>query len=200
MMAKNEVYINNIRWQQFLFPILVLCLSFSPSGALAQTGGSRVYTEDRPLVYEDVATLAPYSFLNEEGQPDGYNIELVKLLLNELDIPYVIRLKPLKEVMNDHKTHQADLAMGLAAGISDLPAHLGHDAIVLSTQSVVTPKSKPVTIKNFRDLSKPGTKVIVGDSSFCHHLMLDFDWDDHIVVSKNIRESIKQVNGRTDRK
>ena len=198
MMAKNEVYINNIRWQQFLFPVLVLCLSFSPSGALAQTGGSRVYTEDRPLVYEDVATLAPYSFLNEEGQPDGYDIDLVKLLLKELDIPYVIRLKPLKEVMNDLKTHQADLAMGLAAGISDLPAHLGHDAIVLSTQSVVTPKSKPVTIKNFRDLSKPGTKVIVGDSSFCHHLMLDFDWDDHIVVSKNIRESIKQVNDQQE--
>ena len=68
-MAKNEVYINNIRWQQFLFPILVLCLSFSPSGALAQTGGSRVYTEDRPLVYEDVATLAPIPSSTKRDSP-----------------------------------------------------------------------------------------------------------------------------------
>ena len=35
------------------------------------TDSLRVYTEENPLVYEDVWDLWPYSFLNDNGEPDG---------------------------------------------------------------------------------------------------------------------------------
>ena len=63
----------------------------------AQTGQSdttRIYTTERPLIYEDAWDLWPYVFLNENGEPDGYNIDLLKQIFKELDIPYVIKLKP----------------------------------------------------------------------------------------------------------
>ena len=37
--------------------------------------------------------LWPYAFLNENGEPDGFNVELIRMLLGELKIPYVIKLK-----------------------------------------------------------------------------------------------------------
>ena len=59
-----------------------------------QKDTTRTYTTERPLIYEDAWDLWPYVFLNENGEPDGYNIDLLKLIFKELDIPYVIKLKP----------------------------------------------------------------------------------------------------------
>ena len=45
------------------------------------------YTKDNPLVYEDLWDLPPFSFINDEGKPDGFNIALVKEMLKRLDVP-----------------------------------------------------------------------------------------------------------------
>ena len=54
----------------------------------AQPDSTRTFTTERPLIYEDAWDLWPYVFLNENGEPDGYNIDLLKLIFKELDIPY----------------------------------------------------------------------------------------------------------------
>ena len=38
-----------------------------------------VYDEANPLIYEDAWDLWPYVFLNEKGDPDGYNVDLLKM-------------------------------------------------------------------------------------------------------------------------
>ena len=62
---------------------------------------SRQYTKENPLVYEDVWDLWPYSFLNDNGEPEGYNIDLIRLMMQRLNIPYVIKLKSAEETFND---------------------------------------------------------------------------------------------------
>ena len=42
----------------------------------AKTDTIRTYTTEHPLIYEDAWDLWPYVFLNENGEPDGYNIDL----------------------------------------------------------------------------------------------------------------------------
>ena len=118
-------------------------------------------TKDHPLVYEDVWDLWPYSFLNDNGAPEGYNIDLIRLMMDRLNIPYIIKLKSAEETFNDLKSGKSDLTLGLAVGYHDEYGLYGKNAVTLFTQSVVTPKSKPVQIKTFRDLSKPGMQVIV---------------------------------------
>ena len=66
---------------------------FSFVYASAQNDSSearRQYTEKYPLVYLDTWDLPPYVFLNERGEPDGYTVEVLKMMLRELKIPYVI--------------------------------------------------------------------------------------------------------------
>lgn len=174
--------------------IVFICLLLVTCDVSAQEAGIMSYTKAKPLVYEDAQDLWPYSFLNAEGKPEGYNIELVDLLMKELNIPYIVRLKPQHEVFMDLKDRKADLTLGLAAGYHDAYGLYGHNAITLFTQSVATPKSQSVEIKTFRDLSKPDVKVIVSDSSLCHHLMLDYGWAEHAIPCRDMKTMIQQVN------
>ena len=50
-------------------------------------GFARAYTEENPLVYEGVWDLWPYAFLNDNGEPEGYNVDLIHLMMKRLGIP-----------------------------------------------------------------------------------------------------------------
>lgn len=193
-MPKDNTYLWEIQWQKHLLLLLFLCLFLPITHAFAQPEDTKLYTKENPLVYEDALDLWPYSFLNDEGQPEGFNIDLVEKLLKELNIPYVIRLKSQQEAFEDLKTDRADLTLGLAAGFHDAYGHYGRHTITLFTQSVATPKKNSIEIKTFRDLGKIGLKVIVNDSSLCHHLMLDYGWGDNAVISRDMKKSIQQIS------
>ena len=70
--------INKIRYIVVAFACLWTCQT-----GMAQTDSTRTYTTAHPLIYEDAWDLWPYVFLNENGEPDGYNIDLLKLIFKE---------------------------------------------------------------------------------------------------------------------
>ena len=146
-------------YKMILFQLVItVLLTLNSSHLMAQNNHvgtpqqpHRQYTKEHPLVYEDVWDLWPYSFLNDNGEPEGYNIDLIRLMMQRLNIPYIIKLKSAEETFNDLKSGKSDLTLGLAVGYHDEYGLYGKNAVTLFTQSVVTPKSKPVQIKTFRD-------------------------------------------------
>lgn len=76
---------------------------------------TREYTSEHPLVYEDSWAKWPYSFINDQGEPDGFNIELVRMLMQHLRIPYEIRLRNQEKVHEDLRRDSADISFGVAA-------------------------------------------------------------------------------------
>ena len=153
---------------------------------------SRAYTAEHPLIYEGSWDLWPYSFLNEQGKPDGFSIELIKMMLDELGIPYTIKLKANQEAFNDLRDGKSDLRMGLASGLHDDYGHYSQNAVTLFTQSVAAPKSKPTTIHTLRDLAE--NKVLVYKNSLCHHLMKDYGWEENAIPHADISSIIQKVN------
>ena len=152
---------------------IIYHLSFSP--ARAQSADSlRLFTEEHPLVYEDAWDLWPYAFLNENGEPVGYNIDLLKMLCKELDIPYIIKLKPTQDALNDLKNGRADLMCGMDAHFHNDYAQYGKTVIQIFTHSVLHQKIDPVRIKTLEDLAHH--RVIVHRGSFSHHLMMKHGW------------------------
>ncbi len=147
--------------------MLLLSVHLSLVVTFAQSDTTRVFTEKRPLIYEDVFDLWPYSFLNDNGDPDGFNVDLIRLIMKELDIPYEIRLKPSSEAFRDLKEGKSDLMLGLAVGFHNEFGKYSKNAVTLFTQSVVTPKNNEVVSKRFRDLSNH--QGIVCDSSLAYH-------------------------------
>lgn len=175
----------------------ILLITILLAGATAHAQGSdsiRQYTAQQPLVYEDAWDMWPYSFLDDSGEPDGFNIDLIKLIMAKLDIPYVIKLKPATEAFQDLKEGRSDLMLGLAVGFHDEFGQYSKNAITLFTLSVVTPKGKEVKVKNFYDLSKE--KVIVSEGSLCHNLMKDYGWDSNALPTDDMREAIQQVSAQ----
>ena len=174
--------------------MLLFSLHLSSSVGFAQSDSTRAFTENNPLIYEDVWDLWPYSFLNDNGDPDGFNVDLIRLLMKELDIPYEIRLKPSSEAFCDLKEGKSDLMLGLAVGFHDEFGKYSKNAVTLFTQSVVTPNNKEVVIKRFRDLSNH--QVIVCDSSLVYHLMLEYGWGENTVPVEDMSEAIQEVSAK----
>lgn len=177
---------------KFLLVTLLLLGAHIPVHAASQDENIRNYTPEHPLVYEDVFDLWPYSFLNEKGEPDGYNVELIRLMLKELDIPYVIKMRPKQECFDDLKNGKSDLMFGLAAGFNDGFGRYSSNTVTLFTQSVATPVDKPIEIMTFRDLEKH--KVTVWDGSICHHLMTDYGWQDNAIATKFMGDAIRKMS------
>ena len=189
-------YLKPSNWQRLSSLLFVAFLSLTTMAA--KSDSTRVYTEQNPLVYEDAWDLWPYAFFNDNGEPDGFNIDLIRLIMKELNIPYIIRLRPQQQAFEDLRDRKSDLMLGLAVGFHDQYGLYGNNAITLFTQSVAAPKGKPTDIKTFRDLGKEGIKVIVNPNSMSYHLMIDYGWEENAIPSSDLREVIQQGSAHED--
>lgn len=176
--------------------IIALCYSLFCQHACAQEDSLRHVWDKDTLVFEDSESIWPYTFLDEQGQPQGYCIDLIDLLMKELNIPYVVHLKNHQEVLRDLKEGRADLILGLGDVYETKFGYYSQSTITLLTQSVATPKGKPVAVKNFRDLKNQ--QVIVKDSGLCHHLMMDYGWGKNAIVTHDVAKAIKEVNNKRE--
>ena len=155
---------------------------------------TRVYDEEHPLVYEDAWDLWPYAFLNDTGEPVGYNIDLLELIFKELNIPYRVKLKPTKDALNDLKAGRADLMCGMDAHFHNEYAQYGKSVIQIFTHSVVHKKDEPQIIKTVDDLAS--NRVIVHDGSFSHHLMIQQGWGDNAIPYNDMQEAVQYVHNK----
>ena len=160
--------------------------------AIGQPAFAREYTEEKPLVYEDAWDLWPYVYLNERGIPEGYNVDLLKELFSELKIPYVIKLKPTAEALEDLKAGRSDLMLRLKATFHDDYAAHGKEAVQLFTHSVVSPKSKNLKASKIEDLTHH--QVIVHTGSLSHRMLLDAGHKSSILPYNDMKEAIQQVS------
>ena len=180
------------------FRILLLLLVIAAPVHAQTTEASEVpvreYTEDHPLVYEDAWDLWPYVFLNENGEPVGYNVDLVKMIFKELDIPYRIKLKPTQDALNDLKAGRADLMCGMDAHFHNEYAQYGKSVIQIFTHSVVHRKDEPVRVKAVDDLGTQ--RVIVHGGSFSHHFMNERGWGKNAIPYNDMQEAVQYVHNQ----
>ena len=174
----------------------VLLVATATVCTATETGYMKTYTEHSPLVYEDAWDLWPYSFINKNGEPDGFNIELLHIIFKKLDIPYVVKLKPTKEALKDLRDGNSDLMLGMEADFHNEYGLYGQAVVKFFTHSVVHHKKQPLSKFTFEDL---GThKVLVHTGSFSHHLMIDHGWGDNAIGYNDMREALQVVNDRKE--
>lgn len=173
--------------------LLCLCCLLLPESAYAQQDeAEQEFTEQQPLVYEDAWDLWPYTFLDENGEPVGYNIDLLKLLMKELNIPYIVKLKPTVRALEDLKAGRADLMFGMDAHFHNEYAQYGKSVIQIFTHSVVHQRGEPVQIKSISDLDHH--KVIVHDGSFSHHLMISRGSGANAIPYDDMKEAVQRAH------
>lgn len=176
-----------------IIALLVAChLSLGITLAQQNKDSIVVYNDKRPLIYEDAWDLWPYVFLNENGEPDGYNIDLLKMIFKELDIPYEIRLRPTLEAQKDLKDHKSDLMLRMDADFARHNSSYGRTIVQIFTHSLVKPKGQAVNARNGKELSR--YPVIVHDKSFSHYKLMENGWVKEIIPYDDMKEAIQNVS------
>ena len=188
---KKTMTLINIR-----YIVTALACLWTWQAQAAQNDSTRVFTIERPLVYEDAWDLWPYVFLNENGEPDGYNIDLLKLIFKELDIPYVVKLKPTLEAQEDLKNGKCDLMLRMDASYSKDNSTFSKNIVQLFTHSVVVPRDKHIHIRQGKDLEK--YRVVVHTGSFSHYYLLRKNLGKEIVPYDDMKTAIQDQMRRGD--
>lgn len=138
------------------------------------------YTVDHPLIYEDGWEKWPYSFLNSEGKADGFNVQLVKEIMQRLGIPYEIRLKSQPVVHQDMKYNAANLSMGVSAGYNAPYGRFGSVTICQFENSLLVPQRDSMSHVGINQLRTMHLKV--GEGSRAHHYLLDNGMADSLIT------------------
>ena len=95
-----------IRYALLLPSLLTqLCVT----AARAQAPYNLDYSEDNPVIIVCDWDFPPYEFSNNNGEPDGYNIELLQTIFNKLDIPCKFLLKEWNDATHAFERREADL-------------------------------------------------------------------------------------------
>lgn len=175
-----------------LRPLLTMTFTFIVMMMANAQGSQRTYTASHPLIYEDLWDMAPYSYLDENGVPCGYNIDLVKTICERLDIPYVVKLYHSDEVFDDVAKRKADLTIGMYASYHFGKGYFSKSVITLFTQSIAISNKNREVITDIEDLKKE--KIYVRPSSYAYSVLVKSGLKNNIIPRVDLKASLMKVN------
>ena len=79
------------------------------------------YTEEKPLIIVCDWDFRPFEFTNAEGQPAGYNVDVLNEILNQLNIPHKFVMQEWHVATEMFKKHEVDLIHALYFFYKDAP-------------------------------------------------------------------------------
>ncbi|MDO5524994.1 MAG: ATP-binding protein [Prevotella sp.] len=175
--------------------LMIAAMAWGVQGMSAQEAQEKAYSDNNPLIFEDAWDYWPFAFANEEGDPKGYNVDIVKMMLERLDIPYVIRLKHYGQVKQDMADGHADLTCALKANYNNDIGFYGNAVLTQLTHSVLSPKKQAVTIRTLNDLRNH--TAYVHSNGFLHNLMRQNALEKSALPYGDMKELCLNVN-KTD--
>ena len=97
---------------------LLLLLLLLPLPLEAATWKER-YTKEHPLTVACDWEFQPYEFSNDAGQPDGYNVDVLKAIFDAMNVPYRFQMKESVNATKDFEEGRADLIVAPLSHFSD---------------------------------------------------------------------------------
>ena len=103
-------------------------LAFCPTQRV-EAQYQREYTKDKPLVIVSDWEFPPYEFRNDKGEPDGYNIDILNLILDKLGVPHKYVMMEWYKCTEFFENHEADLIHALKYKYDDPKYEYTHNMI-----------------------------------------------------------------------
>ena len=109
---------------------------------------SREYTADRPLTIVSDWEFPPYEFRNDRGEPDGYNVEVLDLILKRLEIPHKFVMQEWYLCTRTFENREADLIHALSANYRKRPYVMTQNLITYYPVKMVRTEEPGAAHKN----------------------------------------------------
>ena len=167
--------------------ILFLFLSVYVLKAFSQLNNEKVSFKDRIIIAKGDMQFAPFEFLNEKGEPDGFSVELFRAMMARLDIKYKLTLEDWGKVQQELNNKKIDLAIGMIYSkerAGKVKFGIPHCMI---SYNIVCRKNN-----DFANLDQlKGKSIIVQNKDRAHEYLLTTGLTDKIITVENIAEAIK---------
>ncbi len=170
---------------------LILTQLFLPSHAAANDGGLR------PVVHVGGGwDFPPYEFINQDGQPDGYNVELVMAIAEVMGLSVEFKLGHWPQMREKLQTGEIDLLQGmfytperaLMNDFSNPHSNVNH--------AIFARKGMP-TLKSLNDLH--GKDVIVPRGSLMHDFLVRQGNEHQLILTDTPADALRLLaSGRHD--
>lgn len=155
----------------------------------AQTPASNPTYPDTILVRGDWY-YPPYEFLNDKGEPDGFNVELFEALGRELGFNYSLELGPWSQVREELAKGEIDAILGLMvspARAEQMDFGIPHSVMI---HGIFTRKGDKVP--SLAELA--GKEIIVQKSDLMHEFLLETGLTDHVIAVSGQLEALTLLN------
>lgn len=98
----------------FIASMAIAVIFFSSRIVLAETSDSvPIVKQDQSIIIGDDHSYPPFAFLDENGEPSGFNVEIARAVAKELGLNAVIRLEPWSKVKSDLAEGRIDVISGM---------------------------------------------------------------------------------------
>ncbi|MFO7978489.1 MAG: transporter substrate-binding domain-containing protein [Bacteroidales bacterium] len=145
---------------------------------------------NKTIVVKGDQYYPPFEFLNERGEPDGFNVELFRALAREVNLDYRLELGPWDQVVDELKTEKIDALLGImisAERAQSMQFTVPHS---LMTHGVFTHKDSPIRkLEDLRD-----REVIVQKSDRMHEYLQELGITRRIIVVVSQRQALSMLN------
>ena len=101
------------------FLLFAISLFGTPSEAVAKDFYG--FTEENPLIVACDWDFRPFEFLDSQGEPAGYNVEVLDIILNRLEIPHRFVMQEWQAACDMFVNREADLLHALAGQFKNRP-------------------------------------------------------------------------------
>ncbi len=172
--------------------LLLSVLFFRTPNSLAEndTLVTKAFPTDRILLIGGDHDFPPFEFLDEKGQPSGFNVELFQKISEVLNFRYSIELSPWAEIRNKVERGQLDVVMGQM--VSKERAEKVSFGLPHSMMSYGIFVHKNSNISGEDDLRNK--KIVVQRSDMMHDYLLKNQLTDEIILATNPREALQWIN------
>ena len=144
MTMSNRIY--HIWYRRVMVLMVLFTIHYSLFTITTTAQQIHEYTEEQPLVIVSDWEFPPYEFSNDKGEPDGYNIEVLNIILDRLKIPHRYVMQEWYMATETFERREADLIFALSFNYMKRPYVMTRNLLhFYRIVSVRRPDEKPLT-------------------------------------------------------
>lgn len=145
----------------------------------------------REIIIRGDSAFPPYEFINDKGEPDGFNIDLTRAIMEELKLPYDLQLGDWSDILQQFENGKIDLITGMAKFESpkDGPPKLSKAHSYINYKFVCR---KDAPIQHTKDLSHKN--IIVQRHALPHKKLKDMGYSSHLIPVDNMMEGLNMLS------
>lgn len=144
----------------------------------------------KKLIVRGSDRYPPLEFINASGEPEGFNVDIIRALMVELGYDYELQLRDWAEVVQDIQSKNIDVVIGMIYSQERAASVRFTLPTCIINRNLITRKSNDY--RSLEDLE--GKEVIVEKGGWFHRYLLEYNFAGKIIESEDIYQSLKLLS------